>query len=69
MISDTDENGVAKKLQGFKIRSFKIDLMSQAVTTETVQCEDLEDAFGGIARGFKLLETVQLTRRTIRQRR
>ena len=56
MISDTDGNGAAKKLQDIKIRSFKIDLKSQAVTTEAVQCEDLEDAFGGIARGFKLLE-------------
>ncbi|MGZ0162420.1 MAG: aldehyde ferredoxin oxidoreductase C-terminal domain-containing protein [Planctomycetales bacterium] len=56
MISDTDGNGAAKKPQDFKIRSFKIDLTAQAVTPETVQCEDLEDALGGIARGFKLLE-------------
>ena len=56
MISDTDGNGAAKKPQDFKIRSFKIDLTSQAVTPETVPCEDLEDALGGIARGFKLLE-------------
>ncbi|MGZ0169102.1 MAG: aldehyde ferredoxin oxidoreductase C-terminal domain-containing protein [Planctomycetales bacterium] len=56
MISDTDGNGAAKKPQDFKIRSFKIDLTAQAVTPETVPCEDLEDALGGIARGFKLLE-------------
>lgn len=56
MISDTDGNGAAKKPQDFKIRSFKIDLTSQTVTPETVPCEDLEDALGGIARGFKLLE-------------
>ena len=56
MISDTDGNGAAKKPQDFKIRSFSIDLTSQAVTPEIVQCEDLEDALGGIARGFKLLE-------------
>ncbi|MFT5324093.1 MAG: aldehyde:ferredoxin oxidoreductase [Planctomycetaceae bacterium] len=56
MISDTDGNGAAKKPQDFKIRSFKIDLTAQAVSPETVQCEDLEDALGGIARGFKLLE-------------
>jgi aldehyde:ferredoxin oxidoreductase len=56
MISDTDGNGAAKKPQDFKIRSFQIDLTAQAVTPETVQCDDLEDALGGIARGFKLLE-------------
>jgi aldehyde:ferredoxin oxidoreductase len=56
MISDTGGNSAAKKPQEFKIRSFKIDLTAQAVTPETVQCEDLEDALGGIARGFKLLE-------------
>jgi len=56
MISDTDGNGAAKQPQDFKIRSLKIDLTAQAVTPETVQCEDLEDALGGIARGFKLLE-------------
>tara|TARA_R110002072_G_scaffold299632_1_gene475492 strand:+ start:69851 stop:71701 length:1851 start_codon:yes stop_codon:yes gene_type:complete len=56
MISDTDGNGAAKKPQDFRIRSFQIDLTAQAVTPETVQCEDLEDALGGIARGFKLLE-------------
>ena len=56
MISDTDGNRAAKKPQDFRIRSFQIDLTAQAVTPETVQCEDLEDALGGIARGFKLLE-------------
>ena len=56
MISDTDGNAAAKKPQDFKIRSFRIDLSSLAVTSETVACEDLEDALGGIARGFKLLE-------------
>jgi aldehyde:ferredoxin oxidoreductase len=56
MISDTDGNGAAMKPQDFRIRSFRIDLSTQVVTPETVQCEDLEDALGGIARGFKLLE-------------
>lgn len=58
MISDSGSDGATKKPQDFQIRSFNIDLNTQAVTPNTVQCEDLEDAFGGIARGFKLLENV-----------
>ncbi|NQV25379.1 MAG: aldehyde:ferredoxin oxidoreductase [Rhodopirellula sp.] len=56
MISDTDGNRTVKRPQDFTIRSFRIDLTAQSVKPETVQCEDLEDALGGIARGFKLLE-------------
>lgn len=56
MISDTDGNSATKKPQDFRIRSFRIDLTTQSVTPETIPCEDLEDALGGIARGFKLLE-------------
>jgi len=35
---------------------YHIDLTTRDVRTEEVACEDLEDALGGIARGFKLLE-------------
>lgn len=58
MISDSGSggSGTSKKPQDFQIRSVKIDLSSKAVTQDDVQCEDLEDAMGGIARGFKLLE-------------
>ncbi len=55
MISDSGVRTL-KKPSDFSLRSFRIDLSSQAVTREVVRCEDLEDVFGGIARGFKLLE-------------
>ncbi|MHC4135453.1 MAG: aldehyde ferredoxin oxidoreductase C-terminal domain-containing protein [Planctomycetota bacterium] len=35
---------------------FHVDLATSAVRREDVRCADLEDALGGIARGFKLLE-------------
>jgi aldehyde:ferredoxin oxidoreductase len=35
---------------------FHVDLATSAVRKEEVRCADLEDALGGIARGFKLLE-------------
>jgi len=58
MISDSGsgDNGATKKAQDFQLQSVKIDLSSHAVNQETVTCDDLEDAMGGIARGFKLLE-------------
>lgn len=40
----------------FSIRRYRVELTTQKVTAETVVCTDLEDVFGGIARGFKLLE-------------
>jgi aldehyde:ferredoxin oxidoreductase len=40
----------------FQIQRFRIELTSGTVTSEAATCEDLEDVFGGIARGFKLLE-------------
>ncbi len=39
----------------FTLQSFRIDLAKPHVVHDVVQCEDHEDAFGGIARGFKLL--------------
>ena len=49
-------NGAAKSPADFKINRFHIDLGERKVRYERVPCEDLEDVFGGIARGFKLLE-------------
>lgn len=57
MISDNgSSNGADKSPADFKLSSFRVELGSQAVDHQTVQCEDLEDVFGGAARGFKLLE-------------
>ena len=56
MISDNGSSNGAKTPADFKINSFKVDLGTQAVENQIVQCEDLEDVFGGAARGFKLLE-------------
>ena len=52
------ENGyeATKTPADFQIQRFDIDLTAKEVRHAPVQCEDLEDAFGGIARGFKLLE-------------
>lgn len=55
MISDTGSGGLKPPTE-FSIRSVRIDLTEQSVQQQTVPCEDLEDALGGIARGFKLLE-------------
>ena len=35
---------------------FHLELTSGSVTAQTVSCEDYEDVFGGIARGFKYLQ-------------
>ena len=53
-----NENGhqAAKTPADFQIQHFDVDLTSQTVQAKTLPCEDLEDVFGGIARGFKLLE-------------
>ena len=56
MISDNGSSNGAKTPADFTINSFKLDLGTQAVENQIVQCEDLEDVFGGAARGFKLLE-------------
>lgn len=45
-----------KQPADFQVNRFRIDLSSGSVAPETVVCEDLEDVFGGIARGYKLLE-------------
>ncbi|MBM82029.1 MAG: aldehyde:ferredoxin oxidoreductase [Planctomycetaceae bacterium] len=52
-------NGSAKTPTDFQLSSYRISLGSQDVQHESVQCEDLEDVFGGIARGYKLLESCQ----------
>ena len=46
----------AKKPADFEINSFRVNLTSRQVAPMEVICEDMEDVFGGIARGFKLLE-------------
>ncbi len=53
-----NENGhqATKTPADFQIERFDVDLAKQQVQPETLPCEDVEDVFGGIARGFKLLE-------------
>ncbi len=55
MISDSGSDS-PKKPQDFKLNSFAVDLNTNTVTPSVVPCEDFEDALGGCARGFKLLE-------------
>ncbi|MBW3539155.1 MAG: aldehyde:ferredoxin oxidoreductase [Planctomycetes bacterium] len=49
-------NGAARAPSDFEIQQFRVDLTTGATSRHVVRCEDYEDAFGGIARGFKLLE-------------
>ena len=57
MISDNGSSqGATKKPQDFKLASYRVELSTQAVEHQVVPCEDLDDVFGGAARGFKLLE-------------
>ena len=39
---------------------YRVDLTTQAVRHERLQCTDLEDVLGGIARAFKLLQGVRV---------
>lgn len=55
MISDAG-TAAARTPQDFSIRQFRIDLTAHTVTGTVLPCADLEDALGGIARGFKVLE-------------
>src|SRR5687768_3275067 len=57
-VSTVSENGYEanKTPADFQIQSFEINLTAKEVQPVLRQCEDLEDVFGGIARGFKLLE-------------
>ena len=55
----TNGNGSAKSPADFQLSSYQINLSSQDVQHNSVQCEDLEDVFGGIARGYKVLESCQ----------
>jgi len=56
-LSGDADQSLAKAPQDFQLTSVRIDLAAQAVSIGSVICDDLEDAFGGIARGFKLLES------------
>ena len=47
-----------KPSTGFEVHRLYVDLAAQTVRSETVACQDLEDALGGIARATKLLQDV-----------
>jgi len=49
-------SGNGKQPTEFTVERFWVDLTQQTVRHEAARCEDLEDVFGGIARGFKMLE-------------
>ncbi len=46
---------ILKPATEFEVSRYSVDLTDQTVRHETVRCEDLEDALGGIARATKLL--------------
>ncbi len=49
-------SSAAKSYSDFQFQRFHLELTSGSVTSETIDCEDYEDVFGGIARGFKYLQ-------------
>ncbi len=49
-------DSAAKTPTDFQLNSYRVDLTSGGVQQSSVQCEDLEDVCGGIARAYKLLE-------------
>ena len=55
MIRDSGSSDLKQPTE-FQLNSVRINLTDQSAEVRTVQCEDLEDVIGGIARGFKLLE-------------
>ena len=46
---------MSKQITDFTFHRYHIDLTTQSVRVEDVQCQDLEDVLGGIARAFKSL--------------
>ena len=54
--SSASGNGSGKSPADFQFCRYSVNLTDGGVTRESVQCEDFEDVFGGIARGFKFLE-------------
>ena len=53
-MADGNGNG-QKTLSDVKLNSYRVDLNTQTVQHEVITCEDWEDFFGGMARGYKLL--------------
>ena len=47
---------VPKTPADFAFNRYHVDLGAGSVRKERVQCEDLDDVLGGIARGFKLFD-------------
>lgn len=54
--SSNNDSSVKKIPSDFQFCRHKLELNSAKVSIENVPCEDFEDLFGGIARGFKYLE-------------
>lgn len=57
-MSDASSNGATKTPTDFRLQRFDVNLSARTAAHSEVACEDYDDVFGGIARGFKLLERV-----------
>jgi len=53
---DGNGSSATKSYADFQFQRFHLELTSENVRAEAVTCEDYEDVFGGIARGFKYLQ-------------
>ncbi len=56
-MSEEPGNGATKTPQDFQIRHVDVNLTKGTTDFTQIPCMDYEDAFGGMARGFKLLES------------
>ena len=52
---DRNVSSTPKSFADFEYQRYHLDLSSGGTRSESVRCEDYEDVFGGIARGFKFL--------------
>ncbi|MDP7274910.1 MAG: aldehyde ferredoxin oxidoreductase C-terminal domain-containing protein [Planctomycetaceae bacterium] len=57
----TTETTAGSTIQDLSYSRHTIDLTTGTATASTHQCQDIEDVLGGIARGFKVLETCPVT--------
>ena len=51
-----NENNTSTSPQDFNFIRYHVDLAQQSTERSSIECSDLEDVLGGIARGFKFLE-------------
>ena len=54
--SSGNGDAARKSPSDFRFQQYLVDLTAGDLSSNVITCQDYEDVFGGIARGFKLLE-------------